>query len=187
MAGAVVSKPIAKKTTFFSGFARAIFKQSIGEYTTRISAPRDFRINRSSFEPGTRSMSPNEQKITSGRCAMACALSIISSDVTQTGQPGPCTSSILSGNKRSIPYLTMVCVCPPQTSINTHGLVAMRRSSSTIFVASASSRYSSRNFMRNCLLPRSTTDPLLVYRVRRVVSFLREACRCARLLPRSLC
>src|SRR5438067_7068499 len=79
-------------------------------------------------------MSPNEQKMTSGRCAMACALSIISSDVTQTGQPGPCTSSISLGNSRSIPYLTMVWVCPPQTSIRTHGLVVMRRISSTTFL-----------------------------------------------------
>ena len=31
VAGAVVSKPMAKKTTFLLGFARAIFKQSIGE------------------------------------------------------------------------------------------------------------------------------------------------------------
>ena len=31
LAGAVVSKPMAKKTTFLSGFARAIFRQSIGE------------------------------------------------------------------------------------------------------------------------------------------------------------
>ena len=29
--GAVVSKPMAKKTTFLSGLARAIFRQSIGE------------------------------------------------------------------------------------------------------------------------------------------------------------
>ena len=31
LAGAVVSKPIAKNTTFLSGFARAIFRQSSGE------------------------------------------------------------------------------------------------------------------------------------------------------------
>jgi hypothetical protein len=34
-------------------------------------------------------MSPNEQKITSGRAAMATALSMISMGVTHTGQPGP--------------------------------------------------------------------------------------------------
>ena len=34
-------------------------------------------------------MSPNEQKITSGRAAMASAWSISSSGVTHTGQPGP--------------------------------------------------------------------------------------------------
>ena len=32
-----------------------------------------------------------------------------------------------------MPYLTMVWVCPPQTSMNTHGRVTMRRISSTIF------------------------------------------------------
>jgi hypothetical protein len=39
--------------------------------------------------PGTRSMSPKEQKMTPGCAAMASALSISSSGVTQTGQPGP--------------------------------------------------------------------------------------------------
>src|SRR5437763_1460679 len=117
-------------------------------------------------------MSPNEQKMTSGRCAMACALSIISSDVTQTGQPGPCTSSISLGNSRSIPYLTMVWVCPPQTSIRTHGSVVMRRISSTIFVANASSRYSSRNFMSALLRYQCHSDPHQAPRVR--LSLARE-------------
>ena len=44
--------------------------------------------------PGTRSMSPNEQKITPGRAAISSALSISSSGVTQTGQPGPWMSVI---------------------------------------------------------------------------------------------
>jgi hypothetical protein len=48
-------------------------------------------------------MSPKDVKITSGRLAMACARSIISSDVTQTGQPGPCTSSTAAGSIWSIP------------------------------------------------------------------------------------
>ena len=43
-------------------------------------------------------MSPKEQKITSGRDAISSALSINSSGVTQTGQPGPCTSSISGGS-----------------------------------------------------------------------------------------
>jgi hypothetical protein len=34
-------------------------------------------------------MSPNEQKITSGRRAIASPRSIISTGVTHTGQPGP--------------------------------------------------------------------------------------------------
>ena len=78
-------------------------------------------------EPGTRSMSPNEVKITPGRRAMACALSICSSGVTHTGQPGPCTSSISPGSRRSMPCLTIECVWPPQTSMSVHGRVVTRR------------------------------------------------------------
>ena len=55
------------------------------------------------LEPGTRSMSPKEVKITSGRRAMAMALSISSSGVTQTGQPGPCTSVTCCGSRRRCP------------------------------------------------------------------------------------
>src|SRR5271170_6359201 len=46
-----------------------------------------------------------------------------------------------------MPYLTMVWVWPPQTSISTQRRVVIRRISATIFFASASSRYSSRYFM----------------------------------------
>ena len=59
--------------------------------------------SRSPREPGTRSMSPNEVKMTSGKAAMACARSMVSSAVTQTGQPGPCTSSTSGGKMRSMP------------------------------------------------------------------------------------
>ncbi len=55
----------------------------------RTSPPSPLTRSKSALLPGTRSMSPNEQKITSGRAAMASAWSIISSGVTQTGQPGP--------------------------------------------------------------------------------------------------
>ena len=55
----------------------------------RTSAPCDFSAKRSASEPGTRNMSPKEQKITSEFRAMAWALSIISNGVTHTGQPGP--------------------------------------------------------------------------------------------------
>ena len=44
-------------------------------------------------------MSPNEQKMTSGRDAISRARSIISSGVTQTGQPGPWMSSIWLGQE----------------------------------------------------------------------------------------
>ena len=55
----------------------------------RTSPPEALTASRSVLLPGTRSMSPNEQKITSGRAAMSSALSINSIGVTQTGQPGP--------------------------------------------------------------------------------------------------
>ena len=72
-------------------------------------------------------MSPNEQKMTPGRAAISSALSISSSGVTQTGQPGPCTSVTSGGSSSSTPNLTMACVCPPQTSMSVHGRVVMRR------------------------------------------------------------
>ena len=67
--------------------------------------------------------------MTSGRRASACARSMSSSEVTHTGQPGPCASSISVGSSSSRPYLTIECVCPPQTSITTHGRVTSARRS----------------------------------------------------------
>src|ERR1035437_2670644 len=122
----------------------------------RISPPLDLIVNRSPSDPGTRNMSPNEQKMTSGCRAIACALSIISNGVTPTGQPGPCTSSTPSGRSWASPFLTMEWVCPPQTSINTHGRVWMRRISATILVATSPSRYSSRYFIAVAPLDEST-------------------------------
>src|SRR4029079_5862821 len=90
-------------------------------------------------EPGTRSMSPNEQKITFWPDAIMIALSISSSGVTHTGQPGPLTSSTLHESNSSMPYLTMACVWPPQTSIKVHGRVTISwidlRKHSTAFAA----------------------------------------------------
>src|SRR3974390_148168 len=51
-------------------------------------------------------MSPNEQSVTSGREAISIALSIYSTGVTQTGQPGPCTKLTSPGNSRSMPNRT---------------------------------------------------------------------------------
>src|SRR5262245_53713076 len=92
-------------------------------------------------------MSPNEQKVTPGREAMAWARSIISSEVTHTGQPGPWTSSTSGGRTRSMPYLTMVCVWPPQTSMRVHDRVAARAMAAASCRAAAASRYSSTYFM----------------------------------------
>ena len=79
-------------------------------------------------------MSPKEQKITSCRRAMACALSIISSGVTHTGQPGPVQPLQFppaAGNR----ILAVDGVWPPHTSIMTHGRVCTLRIWLTTFCA----------------------------------------------------
>ena len=64
--GAVVSNPMAMNTTCRSGFCRAIFSESSGEYTIRMSVPAALASKNDPCEPGTRIMSPNEVMITSG-------------------------------------------------------------------------------------------------------------------------
>src|SRR6516225_5808419 len=51
------------------------------------------------------------------------------------------------GRSSSIPYLTMVCVCPPHTSMIVQGLVVIDRRACRSLSAAAGSRYSSRYFM----------------------------------------
>ena len=61
--------------------------------------------------------------MTPGRAAIASALSMISSGVTQTGQPGPWIISTPSGSSWSMPCRMIEWVWPPQTSIIAHGWV----------------------------------------------------------------
>ena len=91
-------------------------------------------------------MSPNEQKITSGRAAMATALSMISIGVTHTGQPGPWISVISGGSISSSAKRTMACVCPPQISMMFHGRVVAARMAAASRRAASASRYSSTIF-----------------------------------------
>src|SRR5579864_1773536 len=112
----------------------------------RTSAPSALASNRLFDEPGTRSISPNEQKIASGRFAMATALSINSIGVTQTGHPGPCTSVISFGSRSSRPLLTMVCVWPPHISMIVQGRVTFLRIAPASCSAAFWSRYSLRKF-----------------------------------------
>src|SRR6266576_4014093 len=112
----------------------------------RMSAPSALASNRLFDDPGTRSMSPNEQKMASGRLAMATALSINSIGVTHTGQPGPCTSVISFGSRSSSPLLTIVWVWPPQISMIVHGRVTFLRMAPASCSAAFWSRYSLRNF-----------------------------------------
>ena len=95
--GAVVSNPIAMNTTCLSGFCRAIFSESSGEYTIRMFVPSAFASKNEPPLPGTRIMSPNEVMITSGCEARWIASSTRPIGITQTGQPGPCTRVIDSG------------------------------------------------------------------------------------------
>ena len=113
----------------------------------RTSPPALLMRNRSVDEPGTRIMSPNEQKMTSGRAAIASARSIVSRGVTQTGQPGPWMSSTPSGSSWSMPLRMMVCVCPPHTSMIAQGCETVWRISSSNRAASSGSEYSSRYSM----------------------------------------
>ena len=75
---------------------------SKGEYTIRISAPRDLISSKSCREPGTLSISPNEVKITLFFNASCIAVSIMETGVTQTGHPGPCISFISLGSSGSM-------------------------------------------------------------------------------------
>ena len=87
----------------------------------RTSPPALLTRNRSPSEPGTRIMSPKEQKMTPGGAAIASARSIVSRGVTHTGHPGPWIISTPSGSSWSMPLRMMVCVWPPQTSIIAQG------------------------------------------------------------------
>ena len=71
----------------------------------RMSAPAALASVSVPSEPGTRIMSPKQVKITPGSCAIAIASSTRPIGITQTGQPGPWTSSTLAGSRSSIPYL----------------------------------------------------------------------------------
>ena len=62
-----------------------------------MSAPAALASKNDPRPPGTRIMSPKEVRMTSARSAMAMASSTRPIGITQTGQPGPCTSETVSG------------------------------------------------------------------------------------------
>ena len=64
--GAVVSKPMATKTTRRSGSSIANFRASMGEYTTRTSAPAALASRKEPLPPGTRNISPKHANVTPG-------------------------------------------------------------------------------------------------------------------------
>ena len=61
--------------------------------------PRPWRRAACRSQPGTRIMSPKQVKITSGSCASAMPSSTRPIGITQTGQPGPWTSSTFVGQQ----------------------------------------------------------------------------------------
>ncbi len=71
----------------------------------RMSAPSAFASSSVRSEPGTRIMSPKQVKMTPSLRAIAIPSSTRPIGITQTGQPGPCTSSTFSGSRSSTPYL----------------------------------------------------------------------------------
>ena len=71
----------------------------------RTSAPSAFASISVPLEPGTRIMSPKHVKITPAGAPTAMPSSTRPIGITQTGQPGPCTSSTFSGSRSSTPYL----------------------------------------------------------------------------------
>ena len=146
-AGAVVSKPTAKKMTSRSGSRAAIITASRGEYTTLTSAPSALAESKLPPEPGTLNISPKEHRIVRGSRAKVMAASIMATGVTQTGQPGPWIRRIVSGSKLSNPYLMMLWVCPPQISIKVQGLRDCLARASAHLRTAIGSRNSSTYFM----------------------------------------
>jgi len=95
-------KPHAKKTTFISGFSRAIFYSVERRIDHPDLSPSALTVRRSFDEPGSGACRRERGEETSLREADCLSpLSMISSGVTQTGQPGPCTSvSAFGGGTR---------------------------------------------------------------------------------------
>ena len=115
--GVVVSNPIAKNITFFSGFSRAILMQSSGLYSALMSQPSPRSFCRLVLEPGTLIISARVQRITPGIWASFIASSMRLLGITQTGQPGPWTKFICSPTSCGRPNFMIECVCPPQISM----------------------------------------------------------------------
>jgi len=126
VAGAVVSNPTAKKTTSRSvsfwaratGIERRIDNAHVAG---RLHARREDLAP----SPARAACRRRNRTLPSGRAAISKARSIISNGVTQTGQPGPCTSRSLSGIILVDPAAHQSVGCPPQTSMTVHGRVTV--------------------------------------------------------------
>ena len=95
--GAVVSKPMAMNTTRRSGFCRAIFSESSGEYTIRMSVPPALASKNepvAARHPHHVAERRHDHVRFRARCIASSTRPI---GITHTGQPGPCTRVIDSG------------------------------------------------------------------------------------------
>ena len=146
LAGAVVSKPMAKKTTCLSGLARAISRR-------RAANRRRARRRRGLDGEQIAVRAGHAQHVAEGReDDVGQARDRVGPiDHLERGHADRAAGTMHQldalGQKLSSPYLTMECVWPPQTSISTQGRVWIRRISATILAATSPSRYSSRYFI----------------------------------------
>ena len=120
VATAVVSNPLAKKTTSSPGRASASSTACVTEYTLEILPPSAAASASERAVPGTRSMSPYVAMCTPCR-ASAMASSISGQSVTHTGQPGPMITVSCSGKVARSPNRAMACSWLPQTCITETG------------------------------------------------------------------
>ena len=129
--GAAPSNPTAVKTTILSGNLRARSRASIGASTTSTCAPFALIDCSESRLPWTRSRSSHVAVITSGCWLIFIKASICPAGITQMEQPGPETTSRLSGKISLILYLSRVRVWVPQITITRIGRSTSECSSST--------------------------------------------------------
>src|ERR1051326_980497 len=117
VATAVVSKPVAKKTTCSSGCCRAGSPACRRVETTRHFPPAsasDFTV------PGTLSMSPYVAMRTPSS-ASTTPSSTSGTSVTQTGPPGPMLTVSDFGKSERSPNFAMACSWLPQTCMTATG------------------------------------------------------------------
>ena len=95
--GVVVSKPMRHEHHAPPGIAPGDLQRVQRRVHHADVRARRLGVQQEPCPPGTRSMSPNEARMTPGWRAMWIASSTRPIGITHTGQPGPCTSETCSG------------------------------------------------------------------------------------------